>query len=173
MKDVAAEAGVSVETVYAQGSKSALLLAVVDRTLTGDDESVPLLDRPQWESVLRAEDGRAALEALGELIAAGLGEAVPVLGAFARAAAADPQIAPHFAEYERRRYADMRRIAEVLADHLRPGVTVEEATDVLWGLVSWEVILLFVRERDWEPGRYGRWVADALARILLAAPSSS
>ena len=33
MKAIAVEAGTSVETVYAQGAKSALLLACVDRSL--------------------------------------------------------------------------------------------------------------------------------------------
>jgi hypothetical protein len=42
MKDIAAEAGVSVQTVFSQGGKAALLLACVDRAVVGDDEEVPL-----------------------------------------------------------------------------------------------------------------------------------
>src|ERR671928_1326692 len=45
MKDIAAEAGVSVQTVFGQGSKAALLLACVDRAVVGDDEEVPLRQR--------------------------------------------------------------------------------------------------------------------------------
>ena len=52
MKAIAAEAGTSVETVYAQGSKSALLLTCVDRALGGDDDDVPLTDRTAFADAL-------------------------------------------------------------------------------------------------------------------------
>ena len=49
MRDVAREAGVSVETVYgAAGSKRALLLRVIDIAIVGDDEQVLL--RPDLSS---------------------------------------------------------------------------------------------------------------------------
>src|SRR5215207_5962497 len=45
MRDIAEAAGVSVQTVFGQGSKAALLLACVDRAVVGDDESAPLIQR--------------------------------------------------------------------------------------------------------------------------------
>jgi AcrR family transcriptional regulator len=49
MRDVAAEAGVSVETVYATvGSKAGLLLAAIDVGVVGDVEPVPLAQRPEF-----------------------------------------------------------------------------------------------------------------------------
>ena len=48
MADVAAEAGVAVQTVYsAVGGKAALLKAVFDTTIVGDDEPVPVSGRPE------------------------------------------------------------------------------------------------------------------------------
>src|SRR3954447_9572957 len=58
MKDVAAAAGVSVQTVFGQGSKAALLLACVDRAVVGDDEDVPFARRELFQRVLE-EPGRA------------------------------------------------------------------------------------------------------------------
>ena len=51
--------------------------------------------------------------------------------------------------------------------HLRPGVSVEEARDVLWTYNSAEIFELLVMRREWTPRRYGGWMADALAAALL------
>ena len=56
MKDVAAAAGVSVQTVFGQGGKAALLLACVDRALVGDDEQAPLARRELFRRVVETPD---------------------------------------------------------------------------------------------------------------------
>src|SRR5919205_3682589 len=67
MKDVAAQAGVSVQTVFGQGSKAALLLACVDRAVVGDDEEVPLARREPFVRLLDSPDRAEKLAALGDL----------------------------------------------------------------------------------------------------------
>ena len=52
--------------------------------------------------------------------------------------------------------------------HLRDGISVQVARDVLWTYNSAEVVELLVLQRGWTPKRYGRWVADALIAALLA-----
>jgi hypothetical protein len=47
------------------------------------------------------------------------------------------------------------------AGHLRPGVSVAEARDVLWTYNSAELYQLLVIERKWSAKRYGRWIVDA------------
>ncbi len=165
MKDVARAAGVSVETVYAQGSKAALLLAVVDRTLAGDDEPVPVLERPELRSVLDETDARARFARLGQVVAAGLGPALPVLKAFRNAAATDPGLAAAYAVYESRRLADMTALVRGL--DLRPGLTTERAADVLWTLLSTDVPALLVDGRGWTVEAYADWLVDSLERLLL------
>ena len=52
MRDIAKEAGVSVETVYASfGSKTELLLAAIDVGVVGDDAPVPLSQRPEFAAL--------------------------------------------------------------------------------------------------------------------------
>lgn len=54
MRDVARSAGVSVETIYATfGSKVALLTAALDGAVVGDDEPVPLGERPVFRAMRR------------------------------------------------------------------------------------------------------------------------
>jgi AcrR family transcriptional regulator len=49
MRDVAREAGVAVETVYANfRSKTELLMAAIDVSVVGDTEPVPLAQRPEF-----------------------------------------------------------------------------------------------------------------------------
>ena len=168
MKDVAARAGVSVETVYAQGGKASLLLAAVDRALAGDDEPVPVLERPALREVLDAPDARAVLRRLRDVTRAGLPQALPMLRAFQVAAGADPEIAAAYATYGERRLADVTVIAEVLAPGLRPGVTVAEAADVLWDVLdparSWPLAV----QRGWGVARWTDWTFAAVEHMLLA-----
>lgn len=166
MKDVARAAGVSVETVYAQGSKSALLLAVVDRTLTGDDEPVPVRDRPESRALLAEPDPRARFRHLGTVVATWLERALPVLVAFRGAAATDPAVAVAYADYEQRRLADVRGLLEGLP--LRPGLTTDAAADVVWTLLGTDVPALLVDGRGWTVQEYADWLVDGLERLLLA-----
>jgi AcrR family transcriptional regulator len=165
MKDVARAAGVSVETVYAQGSKAALLLAVVDRTLAGDDEPVPLRDRPEARALRDETDARARFALLGAVVTAWLGPALPVLRAFRNAAATDPALAAAYAEYEQRRLSDVTALVEGLA--LRPGLTTGRAADVLWTLLGTDVAALLVDGRGWTVQAYADWLVDSLERLLL------
>jgi AcrR family transcriptional regulator len=63
MQAIASESGVAVETVYAQGSKTALLLACVDRALVGDDSDLPLIERPPFTNALGVGSQAATVEA--------------------------------------------------------------------------------------------------------------
>jgi hypothetical protein len=120
MKDIAQRAGVSVETVDGQGTKAALLLAGVDQVRAGDADSARVSDRTDMRAVVGALSPHEALRQLRALIIASLPAALPVLSAFSRAAHSDPEIAAAYEEYERRRWADLRPIAEALAPRLRP-----------------------------------------------------
>jgi AcrR family transcriptional regulator len=168
MKDIAAEAAVSVESVYAQGGKAALLLACVDRAMAGDDEAVKLIDRPQLQAVL---DPRADLEErlarFHALAAQRLPTSAPIFEAFRRAAAADEDLAAAWARYDRQRYEDISRIVEALAGDLRAGLSVKEATESLWALSSASMMLMFWQDRGWTPEEYADWLVDAVRRLLL------
>ncbi|MGY1770333.1 TetR/AcrR family transcriptional regulator [Blastococcus sp. SYSU D00813] len=167
MKDVAAEAGVSVPTVFAQGGKAALLLACVDRAVVGDDEESPLLARELFVRLAEAP-GRAEKLAALRAIAADRGPAVvPMMRVFEAAAAADPELRDVWAEYEARRYADMRAMAEMFAPWLREGLDVDAAADVWWAVFGLETTDRLLRERGWSAQRYAEWFADAVDRLLL------
>ena len=52
-------------------------------------------------------------------------------------------------------------------DHLRPGLTVDEALDLLWTISSPEQYELLVLERGWTLTQYRDFLAGALTALLL------
>jgi hypothetical protein len=93
----------------------------------------------------------------------------PLLRVLIGAAATDPELAELWTQIEKERLSGMGRFARLLADRgvLRPGLSAEEARDLLWTLNSLAVHDLLVRQRGWSPERYRDWLAAALARELL------
>lgn len=171
---IAAAAGVSVETVYkAFGNKPGLVKAVVDVAIVGDDEPVPMLQRDRVRRMEGEPDPRRKLAMYGEHLADSTPRRVPVELLVRAAAASDAGAAEVWDELEAERLNGMMFFARHLDEggHLRPGVSVEEARDVLWTYNSAEVYELLVMRRGWTPERYGRWVAGALAAALLPWPA--
>lgn len=167
MKEIAAEAGVSLQTVFAQGSKAALLLAVVDRGVAGDDDAEPLLDRGPVQAFLTAEGKAAKLAAMRVLVLRFLPPSEAPLRVFRDAAATDPELASAWAEYERRRHSDGVAMVRTFDGLLRDGLTVERATDVYWATFSIETAHNLRHVRGWSIDEYADWLVDALDRLLL------
>lgn len=168
MKDIATEAAVSVESVYAQGGKSALLLACVDRSIVGHDAAEPLLERADMQTLLTSADAGEKLAILRAIVLERAPTSAPIFEAFRGAAAADPALAAEWKTYDQRRYADCTRMVEAFAGHLRPDLSVEAATDILYALLSPAIVQMLTQERGWEAGRFADWLVDSIDRLLLA-----
>ena len=170
MATIAAEAGVSVETIYkAFGSKPALLKAVLDVAIVGDDEPVPMLQRDLVQRIRAEPDPRRKLSLYGEHIIASAPRHVPVQLLARAASGGDEGAAQIWEAMQAERLTGMTHFARELHEggDLRPGVSMEEARDVLWTLNSPELYEVLVLQRGWSPERYGRWVTDALIAALV------
>jgi AcrR family transcriptional regulator len=170
MPAVAAAAGVSVQSVYkAFGNKPALLKAVFDVAIAGDDEPVPVLQREALGRVRAEPDPYRKLSLYGEFVAEVTPRHVPIQLLARAAATADPGAAGVWDQLRAERLAGLTLFARALHQdgHLRPGVSVDEARDLLWTYNSPELYELLVLQRGWTPQRYGRWLADALTAALL------
>jgi AcrR family transcriptional regulator len=172
LASVAEGAGVVVETIYrAFGGKAGLFKAVVEAAVAGGAaraERSPE-QRPAIQAVIAEADPRRQLELYAATqpgIHARIG---PLFHVLAEAAAADPELAEVSRQMDEQRLAGMGRFAQLLADRgaLRPGLSVDEARDVLWTLNSHAVHDLLVVRRGWPPGRYRDWLSATLARTLL------
>jgi AcrR family transcriptional regulator len=165
---IAEDAGVSEETVYkAFGNKIALVRAIRDHALAG---AGPVHAERRSDRMQASEsDPRRIIRGWGVLTTEVAPRVAPVLLLLRQAAASDPELARLQAEMDAARLTRMTRNAQTLlqAGHLRPGIDLNEAADVLWTYSSPELYELFVIRRGWGVERYGRFIADAMIAALL------
>ena len=170
VRAVAAEAAVSVPTVEALfGTKARLLKAAIDVAIAGDDEPVPVLDRPWADEAGKAGSlGEFLSMVAGALAAAQQRSAGLVLAVF-EGSSRDSELQGLQEQMITQREATAAWIVRGMTRlaPLRPGLGTEEAVDVVWLLMDPAVFIRLTRQRRWDAGRYRRWIADALARLII------
>lgn len=162
MRDIARAAGCSVETVYSKvGNKAALLKALLDVAVVGDDAAVALADRP-WFGVDgdRPLDERAA--ELAVLVAAIYRRTAPLRRVLDIAAEGNAELRELDAKC--RRDERISRTAIVSAFAGRPLTEVE--ADGIQGVFSNEMYLLLTRRSGWTHEQYQDWAAATVVRLL-------
>ncbi|MEU0554132.1 helix-turn-helix domain-containing protein [Dactylosporangium sp. NPDC006015] len=172
---VAAEAGVAIQTVYKVfGSKQALLSALVDVTVAGDDEPVALPDRQFVADIQALSDARAKLERYSRHLVETHARTAQVMLALAAAATADAEAAAIWRKNIDDRRAGMGMFAAELAStgQLRAEHTAGTAADVLWLAMDVRNYDWLVRQRGWPPERFQRWYVDTVAAALLDPPAT-
>lgn len=162
MRDVAAGAGVAVETIYANfGSKTELLLAALDVGVVGDELPIPLAERPEF-AALGAGTLVQRATAAARLVR-GINERTYGLHQTLReASASDAELAKRLREADRRRRVNVADGARMVVG--RPVTDAER--DGLWAVLSVEVYELLVHRSGWSGARYQRWLADTIIRLL-------
>jgi AcrR family transcriptional regulator len=157
-------------TVYRLfSSKVGILKAVLDVSIAGDDDAVPVLGRPEIEAAFAEPDPHELLAAFARINVAINERSGPVHQILASAAGSEPEAAELFDQYTRQRQQGQGQIARALAQRgaLRPGVKERDAADVIHVFMSPEVYRLCVVDRGWSRTHYERWLRDTLAEQLL------
>jgi AcrR family transcriptional regulator len=172
---VARAAEVSVPTIQkAFGTKAALTKAVYDVTLAGDDLPIPMADRPVFARLEAETDPHETLrlyaEIAGELWGR-LGALYPAILGGAMSGASDLADLRRTITEESR--VGARDVVEQLdrLDGLRPGLGVEEATDLLWWLIQPEQYVVMVVHAGWPLDRFVAWFRENAQRLLLRDPA--
>jgi AcrR family transcriptional regulator len=170
LDQIAAGAEVAVQTVYFHfGNKATVLKQVIDMLAVGDDEPVPMRDRDWFQQMWEEPNGQRALAIWTGASLAILTRLAPLLKVVRDAAGADPEMAAQWQAIQQQRLSDFGVFARVLADKdaLCPGLDAERATDILFGLISPELYLLFTADRGWAPSRWEQWVNATLTATIL------
>ncbi|HSK98111.1 MAG TPA: helix-turn-helix domain-containing protein [Euzebyales bacterium] len=170
MRRIAATAGVAVPTVESLfGTKARLLKVAIDVAIAGDDEPVAVLDRSWTAAALSATDVDEFLAIVTSVLAAAQTRAAGLVLAVFEGAAADPALAELSTQLLAQRAVTAAWLVDHLA-HIRPlrdGCSREEGIDTCWVLMDPAVFDRLTRHRGWTAERYGRWFADAMARLLI------
>ena len=176
MAAVAADAGVSLKTVYvAFETKRGLLRAVWHRVLRGDGDSVPVGDQPWFRRVLDEPDPRTQLRLNAQNSHEVKERAGQIMEVIRAAAPGDAEIGALWQRIETEFHANQRQVIESLhrKHALRKGLGVAAATDILWALNHPGVYQSLVGDRGWSPARYERWLTGILTSQLLAGAQGS
>ena len=169
---IAEAAGVSRKTVFTSvGGKTEALKLAIDWANVGDDEPVPMLERPHVKAMQNEPDARLILISQARYVRQAAARAAPLHAVVQAAAGLDADIRALAEEVRAQRIRGMRAMARVLADRgaLKPGLTPSEGADVLWLLIDPGVYYRLVIEQHWDPDRYQDWLADALVSLLIPA----
>ena len=171
MAEVAARAGVAVQTLYASspGGKSALARTVYDTTLAGDAQPIPQSARPEVQAIIDEPDPVRKLERYAAMASGINGRVLPVDRLLRAAAAADADAAELVARAEQQRLTGSRGPAEHLASLglLRPGLTAERAAAQIYVLSAPEILGQLTGTCGWSTPEYQQWLAQVLVDTLL------
>jgi AcrR family transcriptional regulator len=173
VRQIAAAAGVSEQTVYTRiGNKAAILKAVYDVMLAGDDQPIPMAERPEFQRMRDAPDGRALLSAYAAVATQMAKRLRPVLELVHGARAVEPDLDELARTGAAERRIGSRMFAEnfVARGFARPGLDADAVADLVWVINSPELYLLRVRENQDSDDDYQRWLAATLELCLIARP---
>lgn len=164
MREVAAAAGVAVETVYSHfSSKRGLLQAVLDTAVVGDDAPEALAERDDF---LAAGKGPRPerIRAAARLLTAIQVRTASVNVLLRQAAPADEEVAEMLRTTRENQRIDHATGFE-LVNGRAPSRTERDGS---WAIASPEVYLLLVEESGWSPEEYEAWIAELMERVIPA-----
>jgi len=167
---IAQQAGVASETVFAVfGNKRAILVALVDISVGGDDQPISLLNRPGPQSVMSESDPIRQLHLFARDISEILERVAPIFEIMRMAAKTEPDIAELLKKLLAERYNNLALFVRQLASHcpLREELNVDQAVEIVWAITSPELFILLTSDREWSNESYIQWLGDTLTRLLL------
>lgn len=170
---IADRAGVAAQTVYfVFHTKAALIEAVIETAVMGEDEPVVPQDTQWWADMRAAPSASAAISAFVRGAAPLFARAAKVSEILRAAALTDDEVARVHVAQEDLRHSGFREVVEVVASKGRLGgdLTVDTATDVLMTLFGDSTYVLMTRERGWAHEVWIEWLCGALPVVLLDRP---
>ena len=168
---ISERADVPPATVYRLfSSKHGILKALLDVSIVGDDQAVPLAERPHVRALVGDPDPRVQLGGFVAIAADVNSRVAPIYRILVSAAGSDRDAAALLGELTHQRQEGQRMIARSLAraGALRADLRERDAADVIHALMSPEMYRLLVVDRRWKLERYERWLTALLCDQLLA-----
>jgi AcrR family transcriptional regulator len=168
MRDVAAEAGVSVETLYAAfESKAGLLKVVLDVAVVGDDEPVPFAARAEAAAMGVGLTLQARARIAAQVVTAINARIYRLDQALRQGAAVEAILAERLTAGEA-----SRRVAVADGATLVAGRAVTEVeVDEIAALTSPAVYDMLVGSSGWSNAAYETWLAGRFIEVIQRSPA--
>jgi AcrR family transcriptional regulator len=171
MQAIADEADVAVQTVYFVFHTKGELLRQLLKTVGGRPEDpTETMERDWVDEAITDPDGRRSIALMVEHGNDIYARVAPVWAAVGQGASVEPEVADVWKGIVEQRRKGIWRIVESLGarGHLRKGLSVDRAADIIYGLHRPETLAVFVGERGWPLEDYKEWSYDTLCRQLLS-----
>jgi AcrR family transcriptional regulator len=166
---IAAHAGVSAESVYKGfGSKAALAKAVFDLVIAGDDEPVPVAERPAMQAMRDEPDVRRKIVMFIGGLAQRQARSARVQILIRDGRHVDDSLAPIWAKLNDEGLVGMTMLGRHLLEsgQLRDGIDLDEVRDVLWNYLAIDTYERLVLSQGWPLERYSHWLARAIISAI-------
>ena len=166
---IAKRAGVSSESIYKTfGTKAALAKAVFDLELAGDDEPVPIAERPAIQAIRDEPDARRKITMFAEGLAQRHARSAAVQILIRDGRHVDDSLTPVWAALQREGLTGMTALGRHLLDtgQLRAGLTIEQVRDILWNYLAIDAYERLVLIQGWSQQRYSDWLAHTMVSAL-------
>ena len=168
---VAETAGVSRRTVFLSvGSKAELLKTAWDWGVVGDDDPVPMAERPHILAMHEITDPEALVRLWVEQVLGVADRLAPLEAVLNRAVDADAEAAALWARIDLERRGGARMFVTHLDEvgGLRAGLMVDEAADMCWILMNPLLQARLRTERGWSRAAVADWLTLMATASLLA-----
>jgi AcrR family transcriptional regulator len=170
IQQIAEQADVAWQTVYSVfGTKAAILSAAFDVAVAGDDEPIPVAERPFVQAIRDAADPREKAGIFAHHLRESAARTAGVVSVIESAATTDPEIAALWRKLRDQGLRGMTLAARGFQEQgaLRPGLTIARAADILWlYLGPWSYRVL-VTQGGWTLDEYEAWLADTLSTQVI------
>jgi len=170
---VAEAAGVSRRTVFLSvGSKAELLKTAWDWGVVGDDEPVPMAERPHVLAMQEVTDPHLLVRLWVEQVLGVADRLAPLEVVLNRAVDADAEAAALRARIDAERRGGALMFVTHLAatGGLRDGLAVDEAADMCWILMNPLLQARLRTDRGWTREAVTGWLVRMASASLLAGP---
>ncbi len=170
VSSLARRAQVAPQTIYnAVGGKAAVVSALYDVLLAGDDDDLPISARPEFEAVLNQPDAESTLRTyvgLGRLFYERVGDLLGML--LVDGPGADTDLRAFVAKIESERRTGNESVLRHITERFGPpgALSPIRAADVLWTATSFELSHRLVRRCGWSLDELEQWLGDVVTSSI-------
>ena len=136
--------------------------------MAGDDEPVPMAERPAMQAMRDEPDVRRKIAMFVDGLAQRQARSAKVQILIRDGRHVDDALDPVWAKLHEEGLTGMTMLGRHLLDtgQLREGIDLEEVRDVLWNYLAIDTYERLVLFRGWPLERYSRWLAHAITAAL-------
>lgn len=166
--EIARQAGVSAETVYAAfRNKRTLLEEAITAAVRGPAPETPLMQQAGPRAVLEATGQKEQLAVFSADIVSILERVAPMMAVLRTASETEPELARHYAGIHAGRRHNFEQVVTALLRNGKLRISREMAVDTISRLTSPELFLLATGVQQASGDDYRRWLHQCLEAVLL------